>query len=212
MQIFPSNRTSWHPLGRRIGALTICLYKPFSIGVVQLRSRDANDEPIVKFNLLNDERDFARMTDALAMAARFLLGARSRGFANEVFLPPGGQANSLNRPSAANWAKSVLINLLFNASRLRTRMLRDRILDLERLASDKDYCATIVRLVSAPVHHVCGTCRMGAKSDPLSVVDSKCRTYDVKDLRVVDASVMPTVVAANTHLATHDCGKSRAHH
>jgi choline dehydrogenase len=50
--------------------------------------------------------------------------------------------------------------------------------------------------------HASGTCRMGAADDPRSVVDPQCRVIGVTGLRVIDASVMPTVVRANTHFTT----------
>jgi choline dehydrogenase len=50
--------------------------------------------------------------------------------------------------------------------------------------------------------HASGTCRMGAADDPRSVVDPDCKVIGCTGLRVIDASVMPTVVRANTHLTT----------
>ena len=50
--------------------------------------------------------------------------------------------------------------------------------------------------------HASGTCRMGAADDPRSVVDSDCRVIGCTGLRVIDASIMPTVVRANTHFTT----------
>jgi choline dehydrogenase len=50
--------------------------------------------------------------------------------------------------------------------------------------------------------HASGTCRMSAADDPRSVVDPDCRVIGCSGLRVIDASVMPTVVRANTHLTT----------
>lgn len=50
--------------------------------------------------------------------------------------------------------------------------------------------------------HASGTCRMGAADDPRSVVDPGCRVLGATGLRVVDASVMPEVPRANTHLTT----------
>ncbi len=47
--------------------------------------------------------------------------------------------------------------------------------------------------------HPCGTCRMG--EDPAAVVDSELRVKGIKDLRVVDASVFPTVPGANINAA-----------
>jgi choline dehydrogenase len=50
--------------------------------------------------------------------------------------------------------------------------------------------------------HASGTCRMGTAGDARAVVDPHCRLIGCSGLRVIDASVMPTVVRANTHLTT----------
>lgn len=50
--------------------------------------------------------------------------------------------------------------------------------------------------------HASGTCRMGAADDPRSVVDPSCRVIGCTGLRVIDASIMPEVPRANTHLTT----------
>ncbi len=48
-------------------------------------------------------------------------------------------------------------------------------------------------------HHSSGTCKMGPTSDPMAVVDQYCHVHGLEGLRVVDASVMPDVVRANTN-------------
>jgi choline dehydrogenase-like flavoprotein len=51
-------------------------------------------------------------------------------------------------------------------------------------------------------HHLAGTCKMGPATNPLAVVDQYCRVHGLQGLRVVDASVMPDVVRANTNATT----------
>jgi 5-(hydroxymethyl)furfural/furfural oxidase len=50
--------------------------------------------------------------------------------------------------------------------------------------------------------HACGTCKMGSPDDSSAVVDSRCRFIGVENLAVVDASVMPVIPRANTHLTS----------
>jgi choline dehydrogenase len=50
--------------------------------------------------------------------------------------------------------------------------------------------------------HATGTCRMGAADDPRAVVDPQCRVIGVTGLRVIDASVMPTITSGNTNSPT----------
>lgn len=51
-------------------------------------------------------------------------------------------------------------------------------------------------------HHSSGTCKMGDGSDAMAVVNQYCRVHGIEGLRVVDASVMPDVVRANTNATT----------
>ena len=51
-------------------------------------------------------------------------------------------------------------------------------------------------------HHSSGTCKMGLATDPMAVVDQYCKVRGLEGLRVVDASVMPDVIRANTNATT----------
>ena len=50
--------------------------------------------------------------------------------------------------------------------------------------------------------HISGTCKMGPASDPLAVVDQQGRMHGLKGLRVIDASIMPDCIRANTNVTT----------
>jgi choline dehydrogenase len=69
------------------------------------------------------------------------------------------------------------------------------------LASDDALDAWLLANVSTS-QHISGTCKMGLRSDPMAVVDQYCRVHGLERLRVVDASVMPDVIRANTNATT----------
>jgi choline dehydrogenase len=66
------------------------------------------------------------------------------------------------------------------------------------LASDEALDRWLLANVST-AHHLAGTCKMGPGSDAMAVVDQYGRVHGLSSLRVVDASIMPDVVRANTN-------------
>jgi choline dehydrogenase len=56
--------------------------------------------------------------------------------------------------------------------------------------------------IGTTIFHPVGTCKMSPSSDPMAVVDSRLRVHGIERLRVVDASVMPTITSGNTNSPT----------
>ena len=56
--------------------------------------------------------------------------------------------------------------------------------------------------IGTTIFHPVGTCRMGRADDPAAVVDASLRVIGVQGLRVIDASVMPTITSGNTNSPT----------
>ncbi|MEM1327996.1 MAG: GMC family oxidoreductase N-terminal domain-containing protein [Bacteroidota bacterium] len=66
--------------------------------------------------------------------------------------------------------------------------------------SDDDLAQHILQSVET-VYHPVGTCKMG--EDDTSVVDAQLRVHGIEGLRVIDASIMPTIVSGNTNAAVY---------
>jgi choline dehydrogenase len=75
--------------------------------------------------------------------------------------------------------------------------------------SDADLLAFICEKAET-IYHPIGTCRMGATDDAMAVVDPELRVIGVDGLRVVDASVMPTLIRGNTNAPTIMIGERAA--
>ena len=56
--------------------------------------------------------------------------------------------------------------------------------------------------IGTTIFHPVGTAKMGLPSDPLAVVDARLRVIGLEALRVIDASVMPTITSGNTNTPT----------
>lgn len=100
--------------------------------------------------------------------------------------------------------------VLLSGLRLARKLLRTRPMEPyfagelypgDAVQSDEELLNT-ARERGTTVYHMMGTCRMGPESDPTAVVDHELRVRGIDGLRVIDASVMPTMPSANTNAAT----------
>jgi choline dehydrogenase-like flavoprotein len=70
-------------------------------------------------------------------------------------------------------------------------------------ATTDEQIEAVIRSYGDTIYHPVGTCRMGplqgAQANPLNVVDNELRVHGMLSLRVVDASIMPRIVAGNTN-------------
>jgi choline dehydrogenase-like flavoprotein len=71
----------------------------------------------------------------------------------------------------------------------------------EDLVSDETLDQWLLRNVTTS-QHISGTCKMGPDSDPMAVLDQYCRVRGLDGLRVVDVSVLPDCIRANTNATT----------
>ncbi|XP_034936856.1 glucose dehydrogenase [FAD, quinone]-like [Chelonus insularis] len=78
-----------------------------------------------------------------------------------------------------------------------------------KFASD-DYFRCAIKTLPAMLNHEIGTAKMGPVTDPEAVVDPELRVYGVKGLRVVDASVMPTMPVGHINAGIYMIGEKAA--
>lgn len=64
------------------------------------------------------------------------------------------------------------------------------------------YWECTIKFYPQTIFHPVGTCKMGPDSDSEAVVDSRLRGYGVTGLRVIDISIMPSIVGGNINAST----------
>jgi len=72
----------------------------------------------------------------------------------------------------------------------------------DRVPDDDQALVQAAGDIGTTIFHPVGTAKMGLASDPLMVVDERLRVAGVERLRVVDASIMPTITSGNTNAPT----------
>jgi choline dehydrogenase-like flavoprotein len=67
---------------------------------------------------------------------------------------------------------------------------------------DTDSLAAAAGDIGTTIFHPVGTAKMGRATDAEAVVDARLRVHGIERLRVVDASIMPTITSGNTNTPT----------
>jgi choline dehydrogenase-like flavoprotein len=125
---------------------------------------------------------------------------RIRLSSNDPMAPAVIEANYLTHPDdIAVMLKGLRIARRVMAAPALASLIKAEVAPGEVLQSDEDLVADI-RARAETIYHPVGTCRMG--QDAASVVDPQARVRGVVGLRVVDASIMPAIIAGNTNAPT----------
>lgn len=134
------------------------------------------------------------------------LRPQSRGHvrirSTQIAEQPTIQPNYLSHPTDQRVVVDALrwVRRIFETEPMR-RTVRAELLPGPQVQTDDEFL-DFVRRYAVTGYHVVGSCKMGPASDPLAVVDAQLRVHGMQGLRVIDASVMPTITSANTCAAT----------
>ena len=200
-------KTSWSPLGHQVANLAPSLLKPMARGRVSLRAADAAVHPLVEFNFTGHELDLRRFMAGFRRCVEILAHDAVRAVTRLTFpVKFDDRLRRLNRITPANKIKSVAIATLIDAVPALAApifaTLADREVDLAALVADDHALADHIRQNVADTFHPVGTCRMGRAEDRAAVTDAAGRVHGVAGLRVIDASIMPTIPRGNTNIPT----------
>jgi 5-(hydroxymethyl)furfural/furfural oxidase len=200
-------KTSWSPLGHQVANLAPTLLKPMARGRVSLISADPANYPRVEFNFTGHELDLKRFMQGFRRCVDILAHDAVRAMTRLTFpVKFNDRLRRLNRITPANKFRSAAIAALIDAVPPLAgpifATLADRRVDLAALIQDDGALADHIRDNVAGTFHPVGTCRMGAPADRDAVTDPAGRVRGIAGLRVIDASIMPTIPRGNTNIPT----------
>ena len=165
-----------------IGMLGVWLNECVSTGELRIVSRDPQAQPRIEENMLDDARDLARMRQGVRQLADLARHDSVQAIADTVYVSTGGWVAGDAQPLGLDALTSL---------------------------SDEDL-NNLCLAVAGDTQHATSTCRMGSADDPSTVVNAAGQVHGFTGLRVADASIMPRVPSANTHLSTLMIGEKIA--
>jgi 5-(hydroxymethyl)furfural/furfural oxidase len=217
MKLSVSGRFAWSRMGKRLGTVQFGPNKAYSKGYVRLRNADPAEEPLVAFNLLSDVRDLDRTKDAVRFVYGMLTDSPAKNMIHSFW--PGIYADSVrNLTSVSKWNEfktdiaAFFLDMGGPARKAVLRMAVDPRYKADAIMADEKLLEEWIREGVQGDWHACCTNRMGRATDRMSVVDPKGRVHGLQGLRVVDASIMPSVPCANTNISTIMMGEKMSDH
>ena len=156
---------------------------------VQPLSLEKFGEPLHRFNA------FTASVCDLRPTSRGSVHITSNDFREPPRIAPNYLATAEDRKTAADALR--LTRQIVSQSALAA--LQPEEIKPGMTAQTDEELAQAAGQIGTTIFHPAGTCRMGRDDDPLAVVDSELRVRGLQGVRVVDASVMPTLTSGNTN-------------
>ena len=191
---------------RRRGALTMA---PSQLGIFA-RSDGGQDRANLEFHIqplsLDKFGDPLHRLPAITASAcnlrptsRGEIKIQSAALDAKPFINPNYLATETDRAVAAD---AIRLTRRLMAQAALAPFRPDEMLPGPAVGDDDASLAKAAGDIGTTIFHPVGTARMGRADDPMAVVDKDLKVHGVGGLRVIDASVMPTIVSGNTNTPT----------
>jgi 5-(hydroxymethyl)furfural/furfural oxidase len=203
-----STKSAWHAVGEQIASVNMWVNKTFSeAGEIRLRSPDADASPEVNFNLLQDRRDLERLAASYRRLAKiFDVPAMQGAVSNPFPASFSDRVKAIGEVTPKNAFLTSLLAKMLDGPEFFRKFLIENVINegpsLNQLLSDDEALEAFLRKTAIGVWHASCSCRMGAADDPWAVTDVHGKVRGVEGLRIVDASLFPTIPSANINLTT----------
>jgi 5-(hydroxymethyl)furfural/furfural oxidase len=207
------------PLGRQLSQLMIILNKSHSQGVVQLNPAEPLGPVKIKANILGDSRDLERMVSGFRMVCEILSEKPVADFIDHSFIDNmalGIPPDAITMKMLQDNGTARLISTMGALSAdympgMRKKSMRKAGRDIASILAEPNALPEFIRKVTSMGGHPAGTCRLGGTNQTDAVVDSRCRVIGIDGLRVVDASIFPTMMTAGTNVPAIMAGEKGAY-
>jgi len=124
---------------------------------------------------------------------------RSRDPADKPVIAPCYLSTDEDRRVAAD---AIRVTRRIMAQQAMAPYRPDEVLPGPSYGDDDAALAKAAGDIGTTIFHPVGTAKMGLESDPVAVVDERLRVRGIESLRIIDASVMPTITSGNTNTPT----------
>jgi 5-(hydroxymethyl)furfural/furfural oxidase len=162
---------------------------------------------MVELNFFDDQRDLSRLKSGMRFIASLFDEAPLKQVTRSPF---GARLSQRSREANAVNMKNYLVMgaagmLLDGPAALRDGLIKKKITegpDLPTMLGDESLLEDFVRTTAMGIKHLSCTCRMGSDDDKMAVTRADGAVRGIGSLRVVDASVMPSLPRCNTNITT----------
>jgi len=207
MFVLASNRAAWHPIGRQLASILVCVNKPYSSGEITLERREGELKANINFHQFSDERDLLRLEEGMHKIWGIVNHPLMQNIIDHIFPASFSErVRQLGMVNNRNWLLTFAGAQIMNLGRIPRRLMIEKLIapgqDVASMMGSKQDLRDWIIKNACGSWHASGTCRIGALDDRYAVVDPQCRVIGVRGLRVVDASIMPHLVSGNTMLTT----------